>query len=104
MEFVETKRFSRKRPSLMNDAEQRSLEMVLTSDPCAGDVIRGTGGFRKIRVRSRGRGKSGSLRVIYYFVTKRHQLLLYELFLKSDKDSLTMQEKNELKMVAATLK
>ena len=36
-----------------------------TVDPEKGDLIRGTGGLRKIRVAFEGRGKSGSARVCY---------------------------------------
>ena len=36
--------------------------------PAAGDIIRGSGGLRKIRWAVRGRGKSGGIRVVYYLV------------------------------------
>lgn len=104
MEFVETDRFTKKRHSSMTDKDERRMQKGLLEDPKSGDVIRGTGGFRKVRVRSRGRGKSGSVRVIYFLVVNQDQILLYDLFEKSDRDNLTKQERNELKGVSADLK
>ena len=41
---------------------------LLSVRPNAGDIIRGSGGIRKIRWRSKGRGKRGGSRVIYYWL------------------------------------
>ncbi|GAC11672.1 hypothetical protein GCHA_3742 [Paraglaciecola chathamensis S18K6] len=41
------------------------------SDPKQGDVIQGTGGLRKLRVASKGKGKRGGSRVIYYFFDQK---------------------------------
>lgn len=48
----------------MNTAE---LILYLASHPDAGDEIVGAGGARKVRFAAMGRGKSGGVRVIYYF-------------------------------------
>jgi len=45
------------------DERAAAVEMV-AANPEAGDLIVGFGGCRKIRVASRGRGKSGGYRVI----------------------------------------
>jgi len=36
---------------------------LVAADPECGDVIRGTGGFRKVRVARKGMGKSGGARL-----------------------------------------
>jgi putative transcriptional regulator len=45
-------------------------------NPNAGDVIRGAGGLRKVRVSAskRGKGKRSGSRVIYYWLLKRSLL------------------------------
>lgn len=48
----------------------KELSAALTAiaqDPLSGDLLKGTGGVRKLRVKGDGRGKSGGARVIYYF-------------------------------------
>jgi mRNA-degrading endonuclease RelE of RelBE toxin-antitoxin system len=66
--FIETQVFTRQITSLLDDADYRQLQVTLALKPRAGDVIRGSGGLRKIRCALRGRGKSGGIRVIYYLV------------------------------------
>ena len=69
-----------------------------------GDVIRGTGGFRKMRVSLSGRGKSGGLRVIYLDVPEFNTLYLVLAYPKSDKDTLSHAECNELKQISVNIK
>ena len=38
---------------------------MISANPECGDVIQGTGGFRKVRVGRGSAGKSGGARVIY---------------------------------------
>jgi hypothetical protein len=66
--FFETQLFSRLLSSYLDDAEFRRLQAALMRDPERGDLMPGTGGFRKLRWRDarRGKGKRGGLRVIYY--------------------------------------
>ena len=68
----------------------------LAEHPKAGDIIEGTGGVRKLRWRRGGQGKSGGVRVIYYFHDDFMPLYLLTLFAKGDKTNLTKAERNEL--------
>lgn len=65
--------------------------------PDAGDIIRGTGGARKIRWRSKGRGKRGGVRVIYYWITKDDQILLLTAYAKNEVTELSETAKKEIK-------
>lgn len=47
--FFETTAFTRQITSLLDDEEHGELQSALVVNPDAGDVIRGTGGIRKIR-------------------------------------------------------
>ena len=65
---------------------------VLSSE-LAGDIIRGSGGIRKIRWRSKGRGKRGGSRVIYYWLVSEEHIYLLTLYGKGVKDDLTPAER-----------
>ena len=56
----------------------------------------GSAGVRKLRWRRGGQGKSGGVRVIYYFHDDFMPLYLLTLFAKGDKANLTKAERNEL--------
>ena len=57
--------------------------------PDAGDVIEGSGGVRKLRWRTKGGGKRGGLRIIYYWITKDSQILFLTLYGKSETKNLS---------------
>ena len=61
MEFVETRQFSKKLPSYFADDEYRELQDYLLEQPNAGDIIKGSGGIRKLRWKVEGRGKRGGV-------------------------------------------
>src|SRR5881397_3581534 len=49
MEFIEAPLFTKMLPDYLGDDEYRELQLYLTVQPEAGEVIPGTGGFRKLR-------------------------------------------------------
>ena len=68
----------------------------LAAFPKDGDLIRGTGGVRKLRWGRSGRGRSGGVRVIYYFHSERIPFYLLTVFAKNERADLTHAERNEL--------
>jgi hypothetical protein len=46
----------------------------LVARPTSGDVIRGTGGCRKLGWARKGRGKRGGARVIYFYRLSASQI------------------------------
>jgi hypothetical protein len=64
--FIETKLFTRLVNEHLSDDEYRELQKTLIANPEAGDVVPGSGGVRKLRLRAAGRGKRGGYRVIYF--------------------------------------
>ena len=64
--FVESPVFTRQVAELLNDEDYSDLQQFLVSQPDAGDVIQGTGGLRKVRWVTAGKGKRGGSRVIYF--------------------------------------
>ena len=81
---------------LLSETEKAELIAYLSVHPGAGVLIKGTGGIRKLRWARSGRGKSGGVRVVYYFHSLGIPLYLLTLFGKNEKDDLSMEEKKFL--------
>jgi len=71
--------------------------------PESGDLIRGSGGIRKVRWSERGKGKSGGLRVIYYLITRREHLLFLTVYRKSEVSDLSPAEVRRLRDLVKSL-
>lgn len=89
MVFVETSLFTRLLGDYLSDDEYRALQGFLVEQPDAGAIIRASGGVRKVRWRSSGEGKSGGVRVIYYWAKSEDQILMLTLFAKAEKENLS---------------
>lgn len=87
----------------LSEEERQAIIDYLAGHPKAGDVMRGTGGVRKLRWGKGGRGKSGGVRVIYYFHDERLPLYLLTLFAKNEQANLTARERNVLAALVDTL-
>ena len=102
--MAETPEFSRRAARLLSPVEQEALVLALAMNPLAGDLIRGTGGVRKLRWARDGRGKSSGVRVIYYFHSDNAPLYLLTIYGKGEKADLTDEERNEFAKVTGILK
>ena len=80
----------------LNDDDLRLLQEELTLNPHKGDVIRGTGGLRKIRIAFENKGKSGSGRVCYVDFAVYESIYLIAAYPKSEKGNLSKSERNEI--------
>ena len=99
MEFLEAPAFTRYLSGYLTDDKYRELQYRLASAPELGDVMPGTGGFRKLRWGDprRGKGRRGGLRVIYYYFPGEQQIWLMTLYDKDEASDLTPKEKQALK-------
>jgi mRNA-degrading endonuclease RelE of RelBE toxin-antitoxin system len=95
--FVESKIFEKYRDNHLSDEEFRLFQAELMSNPKQGDVIQGTGGLRKVRVTSKGKGKRGGSRIIYYFLDEKRRFYLLTIYGKSEMSDLTADQKKQLK-------
>ena len=100
---VETRPYLAKSDKLLSHIEAQEVVYLVASNPTVGDVIRGTGGVRKVRFALGARGKSGGARVIYFFHNEGMPIYLLTIFPKNAKVSLTGAEKNALKALTAEL-
>lgn len=99
--FVELPAFERHRSEYLDDGAFSALQTSLLANPEAGDVIRGTGGLRKVRFghEERGKGKRGGLRVIYYWWAPGHQFWLFTLYGKGEVSDLTAEQRKSVREV-----
>lgn len=102
--FIELPMFQAKWKNLgLNDNDLRRLQEEILLDPKVGAVMQGTGGVRKMRFAFEYRGKSGSIRVIYIDFEVYEKIYLITAYPKSEKDNLTMSERNELRRLIGIL-
>jgi len=87
-EFIESPMFTSHLSDYLVDDEYAALQEYLCEHPDAGDMIRGSGGVRKLRWSRSGSGKSGGVRVCYYVRTKAGRILMLVIYAKSAQDSI----------------
>ena len=103
--FYEMKHFTKKWQDLgFTDDELSQLQQVLLENPKAGDVMKGTGGLRKVRFAFPGSGKSGSVRVCYIDIEGVLEIHLIDVFAKNEKENLTKAERNAIRIVVEQIK
>jgi hypothetical protein len=101
MVFIETPIFTADVKALLSEEDYAALQQHLVGQPNAGDVVAGTGGLRKVRWTTAGRGKSGGTRVIYYHVVAQAQIRMILIYRKGIKDDLSPKEKTALRKINA---
>lgn len=93
---AEVPEYIRRAEKLLSAEERRDVIDYLATHPKAGDLMEGTGGVRKLRWGRGGQGKSGGVRVIYYFHSEAMPLYLLTLFAKNERANLSKAERNDL--------
>lgn len=97
--FLETSGFTGAIGEFLDDSSYAAFQQLLLKNPDAGDVIKGCGGLRKIRLADprRKKGKRSGARVIYLHVPEADWILLLDVYGKDEKDDLSAAEKKLLK-------
>ena len=91
--------FRRAAKGLLNEEQKTEIVTAISSDPEAGVLLEGTGGVRKRRFGIDQRGKSGGIRVIYFFHDLDMPTYLLTVFAKNDIENLTQAERNQLRAI-----
>ena len=86
--FIESPLFSKQVYDYLDDDEYASFQIYLASEPEAGDLVKDSGGIRKIRWKRKGRGKSGGVRVLYFARMQSGEIWLLLIYAKSAVDSI----------------
>lgn len=101
---VETSAFVRRAENLLSAEEHEKLLFYLALHPLTGDEIPGTGGVRKVRFAARGKGKSGGVRVIYYFYDEENPLYALYIYGKNEQANPSPAQKNAFADLAGRIK
>ena len=99
MMIIETPIFTKLITELMSDDEYRALQEALIMRPELGVVIKNSGGLRKLRWALQGRGKSGGVRVIYYWMNADEQLYMLLAYPKNEQENLTDAQLSALRAI-----
>ncbi|AGP82107.1 RelE-like Cytotoxic translational repressor of toxin-antitoxin stability system [Alteromonas mediterranea MED64] len=94
--ITELPEYIKRADSLLYESERKALIDYLSEHPKAGDIMEGTGGIRKLHWSRGNKGKSGGVRVIYYYHDERISLYLLTIFGKSERANLSKADRNEL--------
>jgi hypothetical protein len=101
MVIVETSIFTKLIRELMSDDQYKELQEALVVRPGMGDLIKGSGGLRKVRWNLKGTGKSGCVRAVYYWVTDDDHIRMLYVYPKGKQENLTQNQIKQLKAIVA---
>lgn len=99
MIIIETPIFTKLIQELMSDDEYKELQEALVNRPDLGDLIKGSGGLRKVRWHLEGRGKSGGIRAIYYWVVDDCHIRMLYVYPKGKQENLSQDQLRQLKII-----
>lgn len=84
--------------------DYEELEKLLVDNPDLGDLIQGTGGLRKIRLKSSSKGKRGGFRVCYFDSPEREELYLIYIYGKNEQENISQKDKEIFKKLIEKIK
>jgi len=96
-QFVESSLFTKMVCDYLSESDYIALQQFLLENPDAGDVVKGSGGVRKLRWGREGTGKSGGVRVCYFVRSAAGQILLLVIYAKSVRTSIPAAVLKQLK-------
>jgi len=102
--IAEVPHYIKQSERLLDKDDRKEIIDYLSNNPVAGSIIQGTGGIRKLRWKRDGKGKSGGVRLIYYYHNQNMPLYLLTVYPKGEKDNLSKAECNELKELTKLLR
>lgn len=85
---IETPEFKKQAEALWTEDERMEFVCWIAAHPLAGDAIPGAQGARKVRWGVAGRGKRGGVRVIYWNLSSRGEIVLVMIYAKNDRASV----------------
>ncbi len=96
---VETRQYILMTEGVLDDALRASIVDMIAADPASGDVMRDTGGLRKVRVALPGRGKSGGGRIITFFHDTGMPVFLLAFYAKNAQADLSAEQRKVAKKI-----
>jgi hypothetical protein len=102
--IAETALFVRQAGEVWSNTEREEFVSYIAANPKAGDIIPETGGVRKVRWSTKGSGKRGGARVVYFYADPCRPLYLLMIYAKARKEDLSAEEKRTVRGLALNLK
>lgn len=103
MDIIRTRIYERKSAKLLSEAELYVAENEIISSPEKWPVVSGTGGIRKARASRGNSGKSGGVRIMYYFWLDEGSVYMLDIYAKNEKENLSDSDKKILKKIIKEL-
>ncbi len=101
---IETPTFTKITEKIADSNVIEELVEHIAKHPESGEIIEGTGGCRKLRWKRRKEsGKSGGMRVIYYFYNEQMPIYFLLAYPKNVLDNITTETKHSLKQMVKNL-
>jgi hypothetical protein len=100
---IETPEFLSAAGRLMDDGRRASLVDHLARYPTDGELVRGTGGVRKLRWGLEGRGKRGGARVMYFYHDDGMPVFLLTAYAKNVRADLSQADRNDFRRLTKLL-
>ncbi len=88
----------------MTDDDRVAVVNYIATNPQAGDLIKGSGGVRKVRIAKPGGGKSGGWRVLTAYVSDTVAVLLVTAYGKNQRGNVSKADVNEMAQLMKELK
>ena len=96
--------FVRQATTLWTDDERLEFVDFIARNPEIGDLIRGSGGVRKVRWSRHGSGKRGGVRIIYFYHDPAMPLYLLMIYAKAQREDLSPDARRTVQGLVARLK
>jgi hypothetical protein len=88
----------------LDERERSALVDFIARNTGAGNLVKGTGGLRKIRWARPGAGKSGGYRAAYYFHDEDAPVYAFLVYGKGAQSDLTQDQRRSAGALVAELK
>ena len=101
--MIATRTYERRIARLLPQEDRTEMENAIAADPERHPVVPGTKGVRKARWSRPGMGKSGGIRLIYYYWMDPNAVVLITVYAKNEKENLTDADKKEIRKIVENL-
>lgn len=87
-----------------NPSIYQEFQNAVIDNPTGGDFVPRCNGIQKWRWETSSDSKRSGVRIYLYYWERRQQVLLFDIYAKSDQEDITERQKKELAKIAQKLK
>jgi hypothetical protein len=97
--ILKVRSYEKRAKRLLPEAVRMEMENAIASAPALHPVVQGAGGVRKARWSRPGSGKSGGVRVIFYFHVAANEMWFLDIYAKNEKDNISNDDKKAYRKI-----